>query len=314
MNELCTYRTPIVLGLHLSRRDQKLLDYWLDENWQKEELASRLSLGQLLKGRHCFPQFDLYDPHAKQLLQSYLPLLLVMRPSPCKTERMELFSLLFEQGLPALWLLPDYGNPVLFPRLKIPIHHKRKGKRIFVLEEDSRYCSLLRQIFYFSSYFHVHANFSCAQELLVSIEKNDCPELIVFNLDHSRIHYTEFLEALEKLMTSSAKLRSELRLLFIKDFQIPGFSFGAIEKLLKPHACRIFSPHEAIFALIYAFLHEEDGQPPKHFLDTILYSHKLDVLRLSPLQMTAAQYLPFLWLYEYLAGGAQRGLFLGRQG
>ncbi len=308
-----TRRYPLFLGLGLRSRDQHLLDYWLGSTVRKHERQAVQQPSLFSSGLNYFPNADFRT--IEHLAQWYLPLFVVARLSP-ELERSRLFSFLKDLGVAALWLLPEYGQPVIFPRLHVPIH-KRK---VFLIEENIKYRDLFRQIFYFAGYT-VQVDFSGVDDVLVALDQGDSiPELMFLSLDCQNINHTELIYGLDSFLKKHPKRHSQLRILFTKDFRLPGLSLAVIENLLHAHARRIFSPGEAIFALLESFfvrdtffLRGERKGEEKLVLDTVLYGSNHDFTQLKVAQATRPQCIPFLWIYEFMARSIERSVMIGQK-
>ena len=298
-------RKPIIAGLGLTDRDRHLIDYWLGKNVRKLETDTHYVSEDLLHGLNYFPAADLR--HIEHLTQYYLPLLVVARLHN-ELSQQELFQFLYETGIVALWLLPSYGAPVIFPQFAPAIMEKRVA---FLVQEDKCYRNLLRQLFYFAGY-HVQIDFHSAQEVLTALENSSHSCLLLFSLDHSTINYSQLLTQLDAYLHRNPKCRSRLRVLFTKDFAIPGFSFNDLESLLQPHARRVFSQQEAVFALIEGLFSQNvtDASIEKQNIDRVLYGPQKDFFHLSPVDMAQARRILFLWLYEFMSKEAEAGILL----
>ena len=296
------FTKPVIAALGLTDRDRHLVDYWLGEKVHRWELGSKYSSTDLLQGLHYFPTADLNC--LEELVQYYLPLIVVARLQNDISQQ-ELFSFLYKIGIAALWLLPNYGAPVVFPQFQPVLSEKRV---VFLIEENISCRKLLRQIFYLAGY-HVQVDFRSAQEVLIALENSSHSCLLLLSLDHSTVNYAQLLPCLESYLNQKPKRRSRLRMMFTKDFSIPGLSFNDIESLLQPHARRIFSLSEAIFALADA-LFSTDLNLEQENIDRVLYGSQKDFFHLRPSEMTQSRRVLFLWLYQFMAKGAEPGITL----
>ena len=304
---------PLVAGLGLSARDKHLLEYYLGSEAQKIDWRASNFLAAYLEqqkqGICYFPSADFSS--LKEIAEWNIPTLAAARLGP-ELERADLFSFLLETGLCALWILPDHGKPVIFPRLS-PLQSRQS---VLLVEEQEERRRFFRQLYAFAGY-DVRADCSSAQEILLCLKDSDLPMLLQLNLDHSAVNPTELIYAMGSLFKANPQQRHTLRILFIKDFNIPGFPFGSLEELLGSYARRIFSPKEAVFALIEAFF----GRPRNPLsaadllaLDAILYGSPTDLTKLSPVEMTSGERFPFLWLYESMAKNMEKGLCFSYEG
>ena len=299
---------PLVAALDLNSRDKHLLEYYLGNEAKKIDCRASdflsAHLEQQKQGICYFPSADLNS--IKEIAQWNIPTLVVARLE--QELKADLYSFLLKTGLCALWLLPDYGKPVIFPHFA-PL---QKKESVLLIEEQEERQRFFRQLYAFAGY-DVRADCSSVQEILLFLKSSNPPMLLQLNLDHSAINPTELIYALNSFLNTNPQQKHSTRILFIKDFNIPGFPFGSIEELLASYARRIFSPNEAIFAIIEAFFGRKKSPLPAVellALDALLYGSPTDLTRLSPVEMTSAERFPFLWLYESMAKNVGSGFSL----
>lgn len=309
------YNYPLLITLGLVSRDKDLLRYYLGKelreiDYQPGNFVS-LCLEHQREGICCLISADFKS--IREIAQWNIPVLLVARLGQ-ELKRSELYTFLLKTGLCALWILPDYGESVIFPRLAL---NSYKRQSVLLVEEQEERRRLFFQLYTFAGY-DVRLDCSSAQEVLLCLKNDGPPTLLHLNLDHSAMKATELIYALDSFLKINPEQKSSLRALFIKDFNIPGFSFSSLEDLLASHTSRIFSPKEAVFAIIEAFLGEQralfpaQASPSKELfaLDAILHGHPVELAKLSPSKMTSRERFPFLWLYESMAKGMKEGLYL----
>ena len=124
---------PLLVSLGLTSRDKHLLKYYLG-NEAKEidfQASNFLSahLEQQKQGICYFPTTDFKS--IKEIAQWNIPTLVVARLGQ-ELERADLYSFLLKMGLCALWLLPDYGKPIIFPQI-LPL---QKRQSVLLVEEQ----------------------------------------------------------------------------------------------------------------------------------------------------------------------------------
>ena len=304
---------PLVAALGLRSRDKSLMKYYLGSALREVDFHAPNSLSLLLEqqkeGICYFPSADFES--LKEIAQWNIPTLLVARLGP-ELERDELYSFLLKAGFCALWILPDYGKAVIFPYL--PALQKKQS--VLLIEENPERRRFFRQLYAFAG-FDTRADCSSPQEILLHLENSGAPALLHLNLDHSGMNVVELIYSIDSFLKENPQQRKALRMLFIKDFNISGFSFANLEELLNSYARRIFSPEEALFSLLEAFFSKGSTLLPAaklSVLDHFLYEYQGEeeegLARLGPLEMTCPEALAFLWLYEKMAKKMGEGLLL----
>ena len=303
-------RYPLILGLGLSFRDQHLIDYWLGNHYQE------LKFSEFPKQIDKIGKELYYIPHAnflnlQEIGKTHIPSLVVTRLGP-EVQREQLYETLLKAGLASLWVLPDYKEAIVLPKY----HYLSSHKRVFLIEEDPVQRSLLRQIFLMAGYnvFIVSSEFEKASSLLKILNIGEVPDILYINLDHKAFVPTEIMQVLKKIENS--KKFSEMQILLVKDFSIPGFSFSNIENIFYNRFHRIFSPWEVILMLLKSFFYSDSEKESiaEKRIEKIIQDKDIDFYKLKLYEATEPSMIPFLWLHFYIAAKKKgRGILLGKQ-
>ena len=182
-----------------------------------------------------------------------------------------------------------------------------------VVSDNPQLRSISRQILLFSGRVP-RMDFSSAENSLAVLASiQDWPELIVLDLDSTRVDSLVFFHGLEKILRARPHDRARCQILVCKDFARPGFDLMRMRPLLAPHAKKIFHPEGALLALLESMIFypgfSAEAAPAPRSMRDLLYSEDLAEPGRSPSQSIAAivgndairRSAPFLRLGEFLS-------------
>jgi len=265
---------PVVGGISLSDQDLRLAQYWV-----AGEAGARVVEGPLPGGPPAAGGELLFIPRAsesdlREILDWMRPLI-VVTPESTDTDRF------FKMGAAAVYAISSRGVHVL-PDLKLA----RNKKVCCVISDNPVLRSTARQILLFSGRVP-RMDFSSAEDSLAVLSAiEDWPELILLDLDSTRVDSLSFFHGIERILRARPLNRARCQILLCKDFARPGLDLLRMRPILAPHAKKIFHPEGALLALLESMVFfpgtvVENGPAPRSLRD-LLYSEDLEEPGRSP--------------------------------
>lgn len=186
-----------------------------------------------------------------------------------------------------------------------------RGPVSFVISDNPLLRSMARQILRFAGRIP-RMDFSSADDTVTVLGAIDeWPELILLDLDSTRVDSLAFFHGLEKVLRNRPHDRARCQILVCKDFAKPGLDILRMRPVLSGHAKKIFHPEGALLALLESMIFfpgpEVEAPPAARNLRELLYGEDLsepgrspavilkaagsDVMRKSVLFLRAAAFL-----------------------
>ncbi len=311
---------PIIAGYKLQASELELARLWLgsaaDVPAREVDTAGPREFSN---GLNFLPRARVAD--LEDVIQWCRPLLILTGRETEVADHEEFFRL----GAGACFALPGWDEPMLFPN---PVLPEVKGT-VFIVTDDGRLRSLYRQLLRFAGY-EIRVDFRSADEIAETLEHIHgsetedirLPELILLDLDSSRVDVPKFFHNLKIWTRENPRARAALRVMVTRDFGKPGGDISGLAGAMRPFVRRIFHPHEALCALMEALLfrgpetgietgHRINLAPSGEYRSLSMLLHGADGRpgARSPRELlafarergkAAARSLPFLWLHEHL--------------
>lgn len=291
---------PVVAGISLSEQDLRLVQYWISSEAGARVVQGPLPSGPPAAGGELFFLPRARDADLREILDWMRPLIIVT-PEETNTDSF------LQMGAAAIYSICKTGVHVL-PLLALP----RAASVCFVVSDSPQMRSLARQILLFAGRVP-RMDFSSADDCLTVLASiQEWPELIVLDLDSTRVDSLAFFHGLEKILRARPHDRARCQILVCKDFARPGFDLMRMRPLLAPHARKIFHPEGALLALLESMIFypgfQAKAAPVPRTLRDLLYSDDLTEPGRSPSHSIASiveneavrRGVPFLRLAEYL--------------
>lgn len=292
---------PVVAGISLRDQDLRLAEYWLGSEAGSRVVQGALPAGPPATGGELLFLPAANDSDLREVLAWMRPLLIVA-PESTNTDRF------FQMGAAAVHTISTSGIHVL-PALKL----ERTSAVCCVISDNPQLRSVARQILLFSGRVPRMDFSSTDDSLAVLAAVQEWPELILLDLDSTRVDSLAFFHGLEKILRARPHDRARCQILLCKDFARPGLDLLRMRPILAPHAKKIFHPEGALLALLESFVYYpgpvlESFSSPRSLRD-LLYSDDLAEPGRSPVRALASfttseavrRCAPFLRLGEFLA-------------
>jgi hypothetical protein len=292
---------PVVAGISLSDQDLRLVQYWISGEAGARIVQGMPPAGPPAAGGELLFLPSARDADLREILDWMRPLI-VVTPESTNTDRF------FQMGAAAVFAIPSNGIHVLpFPGLP------PTSSVCFVVSDNPQLRSISRQILLFAGRVP-RMDFSSAEDSLAVLGSvQDWPEVILLDLDSTRVDSLVFFHGLEKILRARPHDRARCQILVCKDFARPGFDLMRMRPLLAPHAKKIFHPEGALLALLESMIFYPGfsipAAPAPRSLRDLLYSEDLTEPGRSPALSMASivesdalrRSVPFLRLAEFLS-------------
>ncbi|HMU82367.1 MAG TPA: hypothetical protein PKC35_03415 [Leptospiraceae bacterium] len=230
---------PVAVGHRLSEAEELLLRYWLESyaegRWRSDSQMPSSPPADLSTLRF-LPRADIRS--VEEILSWFLPVVVFAGKA---SDPMPFIS----AGAVAVISLDD-RNPLILPPAELP----PRSSVAFVISDDPMFRLRMRQILRFAGR-EPRMDFSATEDIAqVLTHIQEWPEIIVVDLDSSRVDVVEFIYRTEKILRERPAMRTRNQMMIVKDFAKPGLDPVKLRPVLSPHAKRIFHPLEAMLAIL----------------------------------------------------------------
>ncbi len=260
---------PVVAGFELDEAEQHLMAYWLDGH---DPPCRRVTQQEILRGRGGLMFLAAATlENLRELLEWNVPLLTVL--GHATTADAPVREDLRQSGAAALWQLPAPGELFATPPLTYPVR-----ALAFLLDDRQQRRRLYRQLLFFCGY-DVRIDFQSSADMLALLARLDegdgadpgaaaaaagregFPALLIIDLDSRRLDARAFFPALRRFFEDHPGRRRDCRVLITKDFRHTGTDLNLLAAHIRPLARRVFTPEEAVFALLEGLLYSAYAAP-----------------------------------------------------